>query len=178
MKLKSLATAVVIAFSALGANATTTNLGAAVAGTPLSFNSGLVPVGSFDDYFTFTLPTNSGAGFSAITFDIPVLFSTTFTSASFFSNADGIKGNEDDTNVGTFTTSAKALSLAMAPVAAGAYYINIKGTSSGSFGGAYNGSISTTAVTAVPEPESYAMLLAGLGLMGVIARRRNKSKAG
>jgi hypothetical protein len=32
-------------------------------------------------------------------------------------------------------------------------------------------------VTAVPEPESYAMLLAGLGLMGAIARRRNKSKA-
>lgn len=36
----------------------------------------------------------------------------------------------------------------------------------------------TTAFTisAVPEPESYAMLLAGLGLMGTIARRR-KSKA-
>lgn len=30
------------------------------------------------------------------------------------------------------------------------------------------------AVTAVPEPESFAMLLAGLGLMGAIARRRNK----
>lgn len=28
------------------------------------------------------------------------------------------------------------------------------------------------AVTAVPEPESYAMLLAGLGLMGFVARRR------
>ncbi|MBL0165970.1 MAG: PEP-CTERM sorting domain-containing protein [Propionivibrio sp.] len=26
----------------------------------------------------------------------------------------------------------------------------------------------------VPEPETYAMLLAGLGLMGAIARRRNK----
>lgn len=30
----------------------------------------------------------------------------------------------------------------------------------------------TMSITAVPEPESYAMLLAGLGLMGFIARRR------
>jgi hypothetical protein len=29
-------------------------------------------------------------------------------------------------------------------------------------------------VTAVPEPETYAMLLAGLGLMGVVARRRQQ----
>lgn len=35
-----------------------------------------------------------------------------------------------------------------------------------------------TPTTAVPEPESYAMLLAGLGLMGTIALRRNKNKAG
>ena len=31
-------------------------------------------------------------------------------------------------------------------------------------------------VTAVPEADTYAMMLAGLGLMGAIARRRNKSK--
>lgn len=30
-------------------------------------------------------------------------------------------------------------------------------------------------VTAVPEPESYAMFLAGLGLMGAIARRRKQA---
>ena len=34
----------------------------------------------------------------------------------------------------------------------------------------------TTVVTAVPETETYAMMLAGLGLMGSIARRR-KNKA-
>jgi hypothetical protein len=32
-------------------------------------------------------------------------------------------------------------------------------------------------VAAVPEPESYAMLLAGLGLMGLIARRKKQNAA-
>ncbi|MTV40968.1 PEPxxWA-CTERM sorting domain-containing protein [Duganella radicis] len=31
-------------------------------------------------------------------------------------------------------------------------------------------------VTAVPEPETYAMLLAGLGLVGVAARRRKQAR--
>ncbi len=37
-------------------------------------------------------------------------------------------------------------------------------------------SVYVVATTPVPEPESYAMMLAGLGVMGVIARRR-KAKA-
>jgi probable HAF family extracellular repeat protein len=31
-------------------------------------------------------------------------------------------------------------------------------------------------VTAVPEPETYAMMLAGLGLMGFVARRRKNTQ--
>lgn len=37
--------------------------------------------------------------------------------------------------------------------------------------------IAVTAVSAVPEPETYAMLLAGLGLIGAVARRRNAKPA-
>ncbi|WP_310462033.1 PEP-CTERM sorting domain-containing protein [Sphaerotilus sp.] len=33
--------------------------------------------------------------------------------------------------------------------------------------------VSVTAVTPVPEPESYAMLLAGLGVLGFVSRRRH-----
>lgn len=36
----------------------------------------------------------------------------------------------------------------------------------------YSGDFS---VTAVPEPETYAMMLAGLGIMGFVARRKNKN---
>jgi hypothetical protein len=34
-----------------------------------------------------------------------------------------------------------------------------------------------TVVSAVPEPETYAMMLAGLGLMGAVARRRKAKQA-
>ena len=39
----------------------------------------------------------------------------------------------------------------------------------------YNGSLTVTPVTPVPEPSTYVMLLAGLGAIGAIARRRNNT---
>ena len=39
------------------------------------------------------------------------------------------------------------------------------------------GVVETVAVSAVPEPETYALMLAGLGLMGSIARRRKVNVA-
>ena len=37
--------------------------------------------------------------------------------------------------------------------------------------------VGSASVSAVPEPETYAMMLAGLGLMGAIARRRKAKQA-
>ena len=61
-------------------------------------------------------------------------------------------------------------------IAAGAYYFDVAGTATGGLAAAYNGSVDTVASTtpSVPEPETYAMMLAGLGLMGFVARRRRQ----
>lgn len=55
------------------------------------------------------------------------------------------------------------------------YYIHIDGiTKEGSSHATYSG---TLTLSPIPEPETYAMILAGLGLMGFIARRRKQNAA-
>lgn len=44
-------------------------------------------------------------------------------------------------------------------------------------GGHFAGAIDNLTITSVPEPETYALFLAGLGLVGVIARRRKQNTA-
>jgi hypothetical protein len=67
----------------------------------------------------------------------------------------------------TYTFTGNTFSFAN--VAAGTYSLSASGSVSG---GGYGLIAAQVAVTPVPEPESYAMMLAGLGFMGAIARRR------
>jgi multidrug transporter EmrE-like cation transporter len=54
----------------------------------------------------------------------------------------------------------------------GAYHLVVTGMADGSSGGAYGVAL----VSGVPEPETYAMILAGFGILGVVARRRKSGK--
>lgn len=60
-------------------------------------------------------------------------------------------------------------SLSADNLAQGNYYVQVSGSlvsnTSGSFGANLN-------VTPIPEPETYGMMLAGLGVLGFLARRR------
>jgi hypothetical protein len=165
--------------AAAGANAAVYNLGNVRQDVPTSFNALVTGSDfSFSDLFTFTLPTNGGSGYSVIDFPIPglpgaaPLFHTLLTTATLFSNPDGVLGTGDEVALRTAVSTNNTLSLSWGPSAAGSYFLNVAGVTAGSAGGAYNGAIS---VTTVPEPESYAMFLAGLGIMGAIIRRRSRS---
>ena len=68
------------------------------------------------------------------------------------------------------TDAAEFYSLAPVNLLAGNYSLVVKGLNSPAQA-SYAGTLAT-AVIAVPEPETYALLLAGLGAVGFVARRR------
>jgi len=170
--LKSVAIAAAFVGVSLSASAATTNLGAVSASVPTSF--GGFASGSFSDIFTFSLPANSGSGYSVVNFPLTIpsgTFNVLLTGLGLFSNPDGIVGNTDDSYVTAASGNSNALSFSFANTPAGNYYLQVFGVTTGSLGGIYTGAISIVPAP-VPEPETFAMLLAGLGVMGAIARRR------
>ncbi|WP_269746271.1 FxDxF family PEP-CTERM protein [Janthinobacterium sp. CG_S6] len=59
-------------------------------------------------------------------------------------------------------------------IGSGDYTLEVIGDVTGNLHGSYAGTLN---VSAVPEPETYGMLLAGLGLVGFAARRKAKKAA-
>jgi hypothetical protein len=168
--------------ASIGANASIFNLGTIQTGVPKSLVAfgGGSQFASFNDTFNFTLAAGTASsGYSIEAFDFDFGFinaKTTFTNISLF-NTNGTITTVDDTLVSQVTSAgSKALAFGNVATGTGSYYLNVAGTiDAGGTGYLYNGSISSSTISPVPEPETYAVLLAGLGLMGAIARRRNKA---
>jgi hypothetical protein len=137
---------------------------------------------SFSDIFKFTLEQpNTSSGYSVVNFPLDLgsagTLNTTLTTISLVSyGANNVFGGGDDqvlksTVLPSDGNTQHHLSLSWdQPITGGAYLV-VGGAVDGSLGGIYSGSISS--VSPIPEPESFAMLLAGLGLMGAVVRRRS-----
>lgn len=67
------------------------------------------------------------------------------------------------------TGASDMWSLSGPTLAAGDYYLQVTGTVMSQAAGKYYADV---ALAPVPEPETYAMMLGGLGLLGFMARRR------
>lgn len=167
MKLKSLAAVAIIAVAGIS-NSFATNISLGPISSNASFSSTVT--GSFLDTFTFTLakPSNVAASLTnvALTFGSWTYNGITGLSASL--NGSPLFSSTSTSGPATVTVFAGVASLP-----AGGFSLTVQGNA-GTGGGSYGGNI---VAAPVPEPETFAMLLAGLGLMGVIGRRRSNSNA-
>jgi len=163
---KAIAAAAILAASASSAFAVTKSLGQLTAGETAA-KSFTPDTGSFTDYLTFNLAFDGLVGVSA---NETVLTMFNFTVYDIDGLAGLVQKKSGNTwnSIANFAGNNTSYSFDLDQ---GSYRFVFTGTALGTAGGLY-----TAAVTAVPEPESYAMMLAGLGVMGMIARRR-KSKA-
>lgn len=179
----SLKRAVAVAMLAgisFGANATTTPLGTVSTDVPMGFAGNVLGDGvSFSDIFTFTLSEpNVSSSYDVINVPATVSENTSFdgilSALSLFSaGANGAIGGGDDTLLASSTApGGESLTLDYNASLSGLSYITVTGISNASGGAIYAGEITA----AIPEPETYAMLLAGLGLMGAVVRRRSTNK--
>ena len=165
MRLSKVAAASALALVGTGSFA------AALGSIDLSSGSGFfgnTPIaGAFVDTLTFTVTTGSTFN-SSITSVVNGTQDVDFTSIVVTPGALSFASVLGDP-VEVWATSTAGFGLTP-----GVYTLTLTGTNSASVG-SYAGNLAVTPglpPTSVPEPESFAMLFAGLGIVGLLARRR------
>jgi hypothetical protein len=121
---------------------------------------------TFTDAFNFTLPTGMSSFTVNSTFTDNIANNIDFTSVTYDGTAFNIVStgqNEFQVLNGVGVTSG------------GVQHLVVSGTSGGS--GSYDGVISFSRLTAVPEPTAWALMIMGFGGVGGVVRSRRRQAA-
>ncbi|GKS69249.1 hypothetical protein W03_12530 [Nitrosomonas sp. PY1] len=180
-KLNLVATAVLITTGVANAGVVNAN------GTGTEFNPyNMGIIGTSPSILAVTLNGTPGSSFSEyVNFTIPTLSTMTNPVSTYALNLGsfnllGIAGltigvwNDTHLSEGTLHSkfSSESPANSISNLEAGQYYLDVSGNLGNSASvGKYSVALQTLPVQ---EPENYAMLLAGLGLVGLSARRRKK----
>lgn len=127
---------------------------------------------SFKDFYNFHLDSLSDVSFSVVS---DALYNTAGNVLLKGVAFDSITLTSPELFAGTGSIALNGMqaSLAFTNLLAGDYTVTLKGHAIGKTGGSYYGDLGVTG--AVPEPESMALAFAGLGVIGLLARRRKSN---
>jgi hypothetical protein len=128
---------------------------------------------TFADRFTFSVDGTTGWNLDAIISSVSRTADTglDITGVSLYNAAGNTLVSSGKSlqsgNIDVWTISSNNL-------AAGNYYLQVSGNLVSDQSASFGGAVSLAAP--VPEPETYGMMLAGLGVLGYLARRRKAAK--
>ena len=157
-----------IVAAAIGSATTRATAAGLIIGQEVNFSGPDLP-GPFSDTFSFTLGVSAGINSVSSWANIPVAGITGFD-VTLRQLGGGDIASDTQT---TFTGSLLQSEFYVPILAPGNYTISFSGLSTGMLGGSYSSTLQVvTSTLPVPEPETWAMLAAGLCLVGAIIRRR------
>lgn len=123
---------------------------------------------SFEHKYLTSLGSNVNALATAVSNDMSSILNI-YSQKVELSTSTGESNFKNDTTSGSFVIDSAAISGSFNYLATGDYHQQVSRSVVGTFGGGY---LLFSNVNRVPGPESYAMLLTGLGLIGLSLRRR------
>ncbi len=190
MKLNTTLVALALAMAGGAASAATVGtLYDAVTGLPVANGADLGPAlytsvqadiqpdytAAFDYVYNFALDTTGPLNVSANTYLGPVVDGSA-SFALYTGTSTGDSGTTGTMVGSLFSFGSAIASTTYTDLAPGAYFFEVTGAPSTNVGTAFNVTIQAPSDTgplpAVPEPANMALFLAGLGLMGFMAKRR------
>lgn len=175
MKLVQTLLAAVLATAAAQASALTVNIGN-LSGTSYAIGNSLAAGSTILDTYAFDIMPEAAVAGTAVSIelDIPLFAGQEFAinnfKIAFYDAADTLLASDMQANATDLTLDINNLMLGSGT----GYKFVVSGNVTGTLGGSYGGAL---AAAPVPEAETYAMMLAGLGLVGFMVSRRRSAAA-
>lgn len=149
-------------------------LGSGIAGAVTPVLSNTYSAGTLGAVPFINAPFIAGSGMSfEDTYNFTVSPGATMVSEGLFNNLLPGFLNTSSLSMQIFDSANAAVTGSVmsfsAPLSAGSYYAKVSGMNSGSVGGGY-----VFSAAAVPEAETWAMMLVGVGLVGFQLRRSGR----